>query len=409
LEAKATASTWSQGKKTKQSNAETMTLFELRKLFEAALPVDDAPTRDPSGTLETRALEQIVVDELVDPAFADSVIGNASCGLRESNSGSQLAADEVDADAMGMLDALAAEQAQTGGMEDVGGMLVDNEILALLQPADDVWDGVLSSTDLDSSPSSSSSSRVQSPQAVQVEQLSSIDSLAEQLADQLHNLGVPLASQPLSSRNTTERKEWTDAEDATIQQSVELFGCRWRRIAQQLPGRSDDAVRNRWNRLRDMRESGSAGSFNSRGRNKAAADSSSSRRKGHVASTGKADGTKVEGARNRLKGSNSSISMKARKHLSDEGTSAELPTVKADGSKPERMSWTREEDATIIAAVQEIGNRWFQIAQRLPGRTDHAIRNRYHRLLSMSQDCTQLSFPVDFLGASTRVEVPAAA
>ena len=28
----------------------------------------------------------------------------------------------------------------------------------------------------------------------------------------------------------------------------------------------------------------------------------------------------------------------------------------------------------------------YQIAQRLPGRTDHAIRNRYHRLQAMMHD-----------------------
>ena len=31
-------------------------------------------------------------------------------------------------------------------------------------------------------------------------------------------------------------------------------------------------------------------------------------------------------------------------------------------------------------------HRRYQIAQRLPGRTDHAIRNRYHRLQAMMHD-----------------------
>ena len=30
----------------------------------------------------------------------------------------------------------------------------------------------------------------------------------------------------------------------------------------------------------------------------------------------------------------------------------------------------------------------YQIAERLPGRTDHAIRNRYHRLQAMRNDGT---------------------
>jgi len=47
------------------------------------------------------------------------------------------------------------------------------------------------------------------------------------------------------------RKEWSADEDALIRNGVERLGCRWRLIAAQLPGRSDDAVRNRWSRLQD--------------------------------------------------------------------------------------------------------------------------------------------------------------
>ena len=50
------------------------------------------------------------------------------------------------------------------------------------------------------------------------------------------------------------------------------------------------------------------------------------------------------------------------------------------------MSWTRAEDATIVQSVAELGHKWYLIAQRLPGRTDHAIRNRYHRLQSTMID-----------------------
>jgi len=44
------------------------------------------------------------------------------------------------------------------------------------------------------------------------------------------------------------RKEWSPHEDELIRKGVEQLGCRWRVIAAQLPGRSDDAVRNRWSR-----------------------------------------------------------------------------------------------------------------------------------------------------------------
>lgn len=41
-----------------------------------------------------------------------------------------------------------------------------------------------------------------------------------------------------------------------------------------------------------------------------------------------------------------------------------------------RDKWTEEEDAKILAAQREIGNKWSTIAQMLPGRTENAIKTR---------------------------------
>ena len=54
--------------------------------------------------------------------------------------------------------------------------------------------------------------------------------------------------------------------------------------------------------------------------------------------------------------------------------------------KPERVSWSKAEDDTILRGVSELGHKWNRIAERLPGRTDHAIRNRFHRLQSLLED-----------------------
>ena len=45
-----------------------------------------------------------------------------------------------------------------------------------------------------------------------------------------------------------------------------------------------------------------------------------------------------------------------------------------------RSAWTKIEDEIILNSVNEFGPKWVEIAARLPGRTEHAARNRFHRL-----------------------------
>lgn len=155
-----------------------------------------------------------------------------------------------------------------------------------------------------------------------------------------------LGEKPSVSRNVAERKEWTAAEDELIRTSVQNHGCKWRVIASLLPGRSDDAVRNRWNRLLE-----------------AQSPRTTVTELGRDLSEGSTSSAKGGGIR-RPRGS----------------------SVGADGepaAKPERVSWSRQEDDTIVRSVGEFGHKWGKIAQRLPGRTEHAIRNRYSRLQSL--------------------------
>jgi len=142
-----------------------------------------------------------------------------------------------------------------------------------------------------------------------------------------------------------ERKEWLASEDQIIRDGVQRLGCRWRRIAERLPGRSDDAVRNRWNRLKEME------------------------RKGPDA---------CDAAPDELSESSGGAARPAAASTSCDGQREE-----EGAGKTERVSWTTEEDAIVVNSVKAHGHKWSQISQSLPGRTDHAIRNRWQRLLKL--------------------------
>lgn len=53
------------------------------------------------------------------------------------------------------------------------------------------------------------------------------------------------------------------------------------------------------------------------------------------------------------------------------------PSIKKD-------SWTAEEDRVIIELQAKFGNAWAKIAHRLDGRTDNAVKNRWHSSLLKS-------------------------
>jgi len=111
-----------------------------------------------------------------------------------------------------------------------------------------------------------------------------------------------------STGSHDDRIKWRADEDRLIFDIIAQKGRDWRKIAQMLPGRSEQAIRNRLYRL----------------------------------------------------SSHASIS-------------------RSQGC------WTSEEDQLIMASVQELGKRWILVAQRLPGRTEDSIRNRYTRLFRAAQ------------------------
>lgn len=208
------------------------------------------------------------------------------------------------------------------------------------------------------------------------------------------------------------RKEWTAAEDELIKDGVERLGCRWRVIAAMLPGRSDDAVRNRWSRLQDSyrvqtdKKPDTAAATTSRsggGSDSGGAPSTIGRGGGENKATcepGRRDAKGEPGGASSGKsgGSRSKSNSKAADAADGGGDKVGSSTAEQAAPKKERTSWTRSEDDVIMQGVSELGHKWYEIARRLPGRTDHAIRNRWSRLQSIlglqDSGCTPTGFAI---------------
>ena len=160
------------------------------------------------------------------------------------------------------------------------------------------------------------------------------------------------------------RKEWSLAEDDLIRHGVQRLGCKWRVIAAQLPGRSDDAVRNRWSRLQESMRPPEQQPPNPNGAASLAVPSIGGG--GGSSSSSRAG----DGAARQSGPPDKEVDRKS------------VPEKKerASWDKKERTSWTRAEDDIIVQSVAELGHKWFEIARRLPARQAAACQKARPRL-----------------------------
>jgi len=130
---------------------------------------------------------------------------------------------------------------------------------------------------------------------------------------------------------------WSQPEDLFILGATRRFGTQWHAIAEHLPGRSPDAVRNRWHRLQKV----------------------------YLSELGDSEAQWLVAA------SDAAVKALALPEQADRG----------------RAPWTAEEDQRIIDGVKRHGCKWRVIAADLPGRSDSSARNRWLRLQKDRQEC----------------------